>query len=47
MNGAPSDPKRQPPGPQGGWFEALWDRDFPIMKGNDGDELVKEMMKAV
>lgn len=24
---------RTPPGPPVGWFQALWERDFPLIKG--------------
>jgi hypothetical protein len=32
FDGSPDVPGRTPPGPAVGWFQALWERDFPIMK---------------
>jgi hypothetical protein len=32
FDGSNGDPNRNPAGPTGGWFNALWERDFPIMK---------------
>ena len=32
FDGSPDVPRRSPTGPAVGWFQALWERDFPIMK---------------
>ena len=32
FDGSNGDPDRNPAGPQNGWFRALWERDFPVMK---------------
>ena len=32
FDGSPDVPDRYPPGPSDGWFQAVWQRDFPILK---------------
>lgn len=32
FDGTDSDPERDPPGPRGGWWRAVWERDFEVMK---------------
>ena len=32
FDGSPDIPDRFPVGPSEGWFQALWKRDFPVMK---------------
>jgi hypothetical protein len=31
-DGSSGDPNRIPPGPSNGWFDSIWERDFPVMK---------------
>lgn len=34
-----SNPFRDPPGPTGGWFNAIWARDFPLIKKTGANTL--------